>query len=78
MKSNMDLWKKLIGDMPTNCHTYIVTSDDATEVIMSAYNMDGFPKYLIVGPDGKIIDNDPPRPNSPAIFDTLTEILRQQ
>lgn len=78
MKSNMELWKKLIGDMPTNCHSYIVTSDDATEVIMSAYNMDGFPKYLVVGPDGKIIDNDPPRPNSPAIFDTLTEILRQQ
>jgi len=78
MKSNMEQWKKAVAGLPSNCHNYIVTSDDDAEMIMSFFGMSGFPTLRIIGRQGSIINNNPPRFQSPAIFDTLQEFTGEK
>lgn len=39
------------------------------------YNVKGVPTYYIIGRDGKIFDNRPPRPSNPQIIERLMEAL---
>lgn len=77
MKSDIDRWKKLVSGTPDNCMLYFIKSDDDAEYIMSKFGMRGFPTYRIIGRNSEILNQDPPRPNSPAIYDTLLEILHK-
>lgn len=76
MQSDFEKWKKHASERPTNCKDYFIMDNDAKELIMSAFKMTGFPTFRIIGRDSRIIDSDPPRPNSPAIYDSLSEILK--
>lgn len=76
MRSAFDRWQKHAAGRPANCKDYFIQSDDDEQLIMSRYNVDAFPRFRIIGKDSKIIDSDPPRPNYPQIYDTLSEILK--
>ena len=39
------------------------------------YNVKGVPTFYIIGRDGNIFDNRPPRPSNPAIYETLMAAL---
>ena len=71
MKSDASHWSEMVGGFPPNCHHYIVTDDDATELIMTNLNMKGFPSFRLIDPTGKIIHSDPPRPENTGIIDFL-------
>lgn len=75
MKSDFEKWKKHASERPANCRDYFINDDDDAELIMSKYRMSGYPAFRIIGKDSKIINADPPRPNSPAVYDTLLRIL---
>ncbi len=77
MKSDIDKWKEHVDGLPANCHSYIVTDDDAAELIMSDFKMSGFPSYRIIGHGNTVINNDPPRPNSPSIYDLLSRLIEK-
>lgn len=76
MKSDFEKWKKHTDELPANCKNYFIDNNDDVELIMSNYGMKGFPTFRIIGKDSKIINSDPPRPNYPAIYDCLSEILK--
>lgn len=42
LKSDLKAWARLTADSPANCHHYIVTDDDACELIMTTMAMTGF------------------------------------
>lgn len=46
--------------------------------VPSLYNVKGVPTFFIIGRDGKIFDNRPPRPSNPAIDETLVSALQAQ
>lgn len=75
MKSDIDKWKGHVDGLPANCHSYIVTDDDAAELIMSDFKMSGFPTYRVIGRGNTVVNSDPPRPNSPAIYDMLSGLI---
>ena len=75
LKSGLDRWKDLVRGSHGNRVEYFINSDDDTETIMSSFGMSGFPTYRIINANSAIIDANPPRPNSPAIYDTLLDIL---
>jgi len=74
LKSDFDKWKGHVEMLPDNCHSYIVDDDDAAELIMSGLKMTGFPSYRVIYQNG-IIDSKPPRPNNPAIYDYISDLL---
>lgn len=76
MRSDFEKWKKHASERPANCKDYFIKNEDDTALIMSGYKMNGFPAFRIIGRDSKIINSNPPRPNSPIIYDTLSEILK--
>ena len=73
----MKVWPELISGLPANCHNYFVSDDDASELIMTAFSMTGFPSYRLISPDGKVVDANPPRPMSPAIFEYLKSAVKR-
>lgn len=45
--------------------------------VPSLYNVKGVPTFFIIGRDGNIFDNRPPRPSNPLVDERLTEALEQ-
>jgi thiol-disulfide isomerase/thioredoxin len=45
--------------------------------VPSLYNVKGVPTFYIIGRDGNIFDNRPPRPSNPLVDERLTEALEQ-
>ncbi|MBD0832576.1 TlpA family protein disulfide reductase [Aestuariibaculum sediminum] len=41
---------------------------------MNAYHINSIPRFILIGPDGKIVDADAPRPSTRAFFDLLEQI----
>ncbi|MCM1036622.1 MAG: TlpA family protein disulfide reductase [Bacteroides sp.] len=74
IKSDIDRWKKLTAAHPANCKHYFINDEDHADMIMSTFGVDGFPAYRIIGKDSRILDTNPPRPNNPAIYNTLQNI----
>ncbi|MCM1452409.1 MAG: redoxin family protein [Clostridium sp.] len=75
MRSDFDKWKKLVDGHPENCRNFFIADEADAELIMSAFGMNGFPAYRIISNDSEIISSDPPRPNNPAIYDRLLNLL---
>ena len=72
MKSDPSAWRKmLMAGFPSNSFHYIIPDDDSAEQIMSRLAAGGFPSFYLIAPDGSIVNNDPPRPGNPEIFDFL-------
>lgn len=46
--------------------------------IPEAYNLKGVPTFFLIGRDGKIFDNRPPRPSNPNIDEVLKAALAQE
>lgn len=75
LKSDLKRWQKFVCTRPANCADYFISSYDDGELIMSEYGMSGFPAYRIIGRNSELLNPNPPRPNSPAIYDLLNDIL---
>lgn len=50
-------------------------SADQNEKLSKALNINGIPRFVIIGPDGKFISTYAPRPSDPEIFDLLTSLI---
>lgn len=46
--------------------------------VPAAYNLKGVPTFYLIGRDGKIFDNRPPRPSNPEIDEVLKAALAQE
>lgn len=78
LKSDLKAWTRMTADSPANCHHYIVTDDDACELIMTTMTMTGFPSYRLISTDGSIADSNPPRPGNSAIFEYIRKRLQDR
>lgn len=50
-------------------------SADQNEKLSKTLNINGIPRFVIIGPDGKFISTYAPRPSDPEIFDLLTSLI---
>ena len=71
-----DAWiKKVTADKPT-WEQYRISSEDA-DVFFSAIELETIPRFIIVGPNGNIINTDAPRPSDEVCSTTLLQAVAQ-
>jgi thiol-disulfide isomerase/thioredoxin len=72
-------WKKKIEQLNLEGYHYFMSNEkfDAfwEETVQDSTKMKAFPHYLIVGANGRIADNDAPRPSSDSIVSLLKSKL---
>ncbi len=68
--SDKDAWLKTVAQMDLQGENYWFDAD-ATQLFLGAYNLSGYPTYILVGKDGRIATMKAERPS------TLTQVSRQ-
>lgn len=74
MQSSPESWHNSIRDIPVYGENYFLEADPAN-VFMSAFNISGFPSYMIVDKFGRIITSNGPRPSQPEEIKKMVEEL---
>ncbi len=69
-------WRRTVAQMQIegvhlNVHGF-------SHLVPTQYNLKGVPTFYLIGRDGKIFDNRPPRPSNPTIDQVLKAALSQQ
>jgi thiol-disulfide isomerase/thioredoxin len=72
--SKEDLWKAAIQQFGLE-GKHAISKGGWSAPITRKYGITSIPRYMIIGKDGRIIDNDAKRPSDPAVFDDLTRML---
>lgn len=71
-----DAWVKKITDDKPSWEQYRISADDA-DVFFSAIKLETIPRFIIVGPDGSILNADAPRPSDEVCATTLQQAVDQ-
>ncbi|EEI93721.1 antioxidant, AhpC/TSA family [Sphingobacterium spiritivorum ATCC 33300] len=76
LDSSTDAWKKAIDeDKIEGIHLLSQATSGLNTPVAKAFNISGIPRYVIIGRDGRIIDNDAPRPSQDITQDKINEAL---
>ncbi|TXE11551.1 TlpA family protein disulfide reductase [Seonamhaeicola algicola] len=68
-----DGWKKMIADK--NMGGVQLLADNAwRSEFVQGYKIMGIPRFIIIDPDGNVVDADAPRPSSPKLIELFNEL----
>lgn len=74
--SKIDDWKKAIADDKIEgVHLLSQATSGTDSPVSKAFNVSGIPRYVIIGKDGKIFDNNAPRPSQDITPDKINAAL---
>jgi thiol-disulfide isomerase/thioredoxin len=62
LQSTLPNWNKLLKERKLQGENYFLDADDS-KLLMSKLNIGGFPNYMFIGSDGKVINRNAPRPS---------------
>jgi thiol-disulfide isomerase/thioredoxin len=71
LQSTESNWLKLVKQKKLQGENYFLGSDD-TKLLMGNFNIGGFPTYLLIDPQGKVVTANAPRPSE---FDRLNAAI---
>lgn len=74
-KKDHEKWKKFVTDQNLGGVQLFADSDWSSEFVQS-YGINSIPRFLLIGPDGTVVDADAPRPSSPEIVPLLDKLLK--
>ncbi|MDR6782203.1 thiol-disulfide isomerase/thioredoxin [Pedobacter africanus] len=78
LDSKIDAWKKAIADDKIEgIHLLSQAKTGVDSAVGKAFNISGIPRYVIIGRDGKIFDNDAPRPSQDVTPAKINEALNK-
>ncbi|MNY65901.1 hypothetical protein D3C86_2032510 [compost metagenome] len=69
-----DLWKKAIAEDKIE-GVHVLSAGGFKSPVGQAFNINGVPHYIIIGKDGKIFDNNAPRPSQDITADKIRAAL---
>ncbi|MGJ1197585.1 TlpA family protein disulfide reductase [Sphingobacterium spiritivorum] len=79
LDSKADAWKKAIAeDKIEGIHLLSQATSGMDTPVAKAFNISGIPRYVIIGRDGKIVDNDAPRPSQDITYDKIIDALKSE
>jgi thiol-disulfide isomerase/thioredoxin len=67
-------WKKFVDEKELGGIQLFADSDWNSEFV-KGYQINGIPRFIIIGPDGNIVNADAPRPSSADIYATFDKLL---
>lgn len=74
-KKDYEKWKKLVKDEALGGIQLIADNAWKSEFVV-AYGINSIPRFILIGPDGKIVDVDAPRPSDPKLVELLDMLLK--
>lgn len=78
LDSKVEEWKKAIkDDHIEGVHLLSQATSGVNTPLAKAFNISGIPRYVIIGKDGKIFDNDAPRPSQDITQTKINEALNK-
>jgi len=72
-KKDYEKWKKLVTDQKLG-GVQLVADNDWNSQFVKDFAIDGIPRFILVGPDGNIVNADAPRPSDPQLISLLTTL----
>jgi len=73
-KKDYEKWKKMIVDQQLG-GVQLFAEGDWNASIVKDYGIQGIPRFILVGPDGNIVDPNAPRPSSPQLKPMLLQMM---
>lgn len=67
-------WKKFVDDKQLG-GVQLFADKDWNSDFVKGYQINGIPRFIIIGPDGNIVNADAPRPSSPKIYEIFDGLL---
>lgn len=75
---NKQKWEEMVKSLPLKGLNILASKPLYQDLFKKITNFNGIPRYLIFGVDGKIIDDNAPRPSSEEkLFEYLEKIIRE-
>lgn len=72
-KKDHEKWSKMVTEKQLGGTQLFADSDWSSQFIKD-YAIDGIPRFILVGPDGKIVNADAPRPSDPQLIGLFTNL----
>ncbi len=69
-----DAWKKAIEEDKIQ-GVHLLSQGGWKSKVARLFNIQGVPRYMLIGVDGKLYDNDATRPSQPQTAETITKLL---
>lgn len=73
--TDTEKWKNFVKEKSLG-GVQLLADKDWSSSFVQALDINSIPRFILVGPDGKIVNADAPRPSSPALTDKLKELLK--
>ncbi|PZR21583.1 MAG: TlpA family protein disulfide reductase [Flavobacterium psychrophilum] len=73
--SDHDKWKKMVTDQALG-GTQLFADKDWSSAFVQSYGINSIPRFILIGPDGNIVDADAKRPSDPALQAQLDSLLK--
>ena len=70
-KSAYDAWRKMVTDKQLGGIQLLADKADFESQFVKDYNITGIPRFILIDPEGKIIDFNAPRPSNPELIALL-------
>mgnify|MGYP003574926714 CR=1 FL=1 len=74
LQSTQTNWNRLINERKLQGENYFLDADDS-KLLMSKLNIGGFPNYMLIGSDGRVINRNAPRPSESDRLEAQARIL---
>ena len=70
-----DKWKKMVTDQSLG-GVQLFADKDWSSAFVQSYGINSIPRFILIGPDGKVVDADAKRPSDPALQAELDVLLK--
>lgn len=68
-------WKKFVAEKQLG-GVQVLADKDWRSDFVTGYKIQGIPRFILIGPDGKIVNADAPRPSSPELINLLNTTVK--
>jgi thiol-disulfide isomerase/thioredoxin len=73
---NPDAWRKMLAEENDWLGTHIILDKQEVDSLTKNYQVDGYPKYILIDKTGKVVSADASRPSSEKIKDEIRSLLK--
>jgi thiol-disulfide isomerase/thioredoxin len=74
-QKNHDKWKKFVTEKNLG-GVQLMADKDWNSDFIKAFGILSIPRFILIGPDGKVVDADAKRPSDPALTEQLDSLLK--